>query len=106
MRRKYRYNPKTKEMELVSESIGKERGILICPDIEPFKSSVDGSVITGRRALRDHNKRNAVTNPADFTSHWEGKAKERASMYGGDPKFDRQRRIEAVKNAVERHTRR
>lgn len=107
MRRKYRYNPATKEMELISESIGaRDRGILICPDIEPFKSSVDGSVITGRRALREHNKRNDVTNPADFRSHWEGKAKERERMFGGDPSFDRQRRIESVKRAVEQHTRR
>lgn len=107
MRRRYRYNPKTKEMELVSESVGiNSRGVLICPDIEPFKSSVDGTVITGRCALREHNKRNDVTNPADFKSHWENKGKERASMYGGDSNFDRRRRVEAVKNAVEQHTRR
>ena len=30
------------------------------PDIEPFRSPVDGSLITGRAALREHNKRNGV----------------------------------------------
>lgn len=107
MRRRYRYNPKTKEMELVSESIGtKSRGILICPDISPFKSVVDGTIITGRSKLREHNKRNDVTFTEDFRGDWDRSRKERDSMFSGDPKFDRKRRVEAVKNAVEQHTRR
>lgn len=108
MRRRYRQNPKTLEMELISEPQGKRpsRGVLICPDISPFKSVVDGSVITGRRALREHNKRNDVTFSEDFKGEWGSKRKVRDSMYSGDPKFDRQRRLEAIKHAVETHTRR
>jgi hypothetical protein len=30
------------------------------PDIQPFRSSVDGSMITSRAELREHNKRNDV----------------------------------------------
>lgn len=107
MRRRYRQNPKTLEMELVSDNTQpRDRGILICPDIEAFKSSVDGTIITGRRALREHNKRNDVTNPADFRNHWDDRRKERDSMYSGDSKFDRKRRIEAIRHAVDQNTRR
>lgn len=106
MRRRYRYNPATKEMELVNEPIPRDRGILICPDIAPFKSIVDGTAITGRRALREHNKRNDVTFTEDFRGDWERKRKERDSMYSGDTRFDRQRRIEHIKQAIEQNTRR
>lgn len=30
------------------------------PDIAPFRSPVDGSIITGRASLREHNLRNGV----------------------------------------------
>jgi hypothetical protein len=35
-------------------------------DIESFVSPVDGSVISDRKALREHNKRNNVVNSAEF----------------------------------------
>lgn len=106
MRRRYRYNPATKEMELLSESQGSGRGILVCGDIEPFKSVVDGTTISGRAALREHNKRNGVTFTEDYKGEWDTKRKERDRMYGGDPKFDRQRRLPHVIRAVEQHMRR
>jgi hypothetical protein len=108
MRRLYRQNRQTLEMELVSETrtAPGSRGVLICPDISPFKSVVDGTVITGRRALREHNKRNDVTFTEDFKGDWDRKTKERDSMYSGDPKFDRKRRLSHIINAVEKHTRR
>jgi anti-sigma28 factor (negative regulator of flagellin synthesis) len=75
------------------------------PDIEPFVSPVDGKIITGRRALRDHNKRHNVTNAADFKEEWSRKEKERAAFYSGDSKYDRERRIESLKQAIEKHQR-
>jgi hypothetical protein len=104
MRRRYRYNLKTKEMELVSESIGKSRGVLICPDITPFKSVVDGSTISGRAALREHNKRNDVTFTEDFRGTWAASRKARDQMYSGDSSFDRKRRVEAIRQSVEQHS--
>jgi hypothetical protein len=106
MRQRYRQNPKTLEMELISDNTPRKRGILICPDITPFKSIVDGSTISGRAALREHNKRNDVTFAEAFRGDWERGRKTRDSMYSGDPKFDRSRRVEAIKHAVETHTRR
>lgn len=43
-----------------------QHGITVIPDIQPFRSTVDGSLITGRAALRDHNKRNNVVQTADL----------------------------------------
>lgn len=51
------------------------------PDIEPFVSTIDGTVITGRAALREHNKRHDVTNAADYKNEWAQKAKERAEFF-------------------------
>jgi hypothetical protein len=76
------------------------------PDIEPFKSPVDGTIVSGRRSLREHNLRNNVTNAADFKETWEQARKDRESFYSGDTKFDRKERIEALKYAYEKHRRR
>lgn len=104
MRRRYRYSQTTKEMEEVTnEQVRPEGfGVLVSGDISPFKSSVDGSVITGRRGLREHNKRNQVTFTEDFRGHWDSEASKRAKMHTGDPSFDRTRRIAAIRDAVER----
>jgi hypothetical protein len=75
------------------------------PDIPEFVSPVDGSVITGRAALREHNKRHNVTNVADFTNQWANQAKERERMYSGDKGFDAKRRKDAIIRAVNKHWR-
>lgn len=105
MRRRYRYNPATKEMEEMID-VHRTTGVLICPDITPFRSVVDGSAITGRRALREHNKRNGVTFAEDFRGDWDRAAKAREQMYSGNSKFDRDRRVERIKQSVEYHSRR
>lgn len=76
------------------------------PDLEPFVSPVDGTVVTGRAALREHDKRNGVTNVADYKNEWENRGTERAAFYSGDQKYDRERRREAIIRAVEKHERR
>lgn len=101
MRKRYRWNPETLRQEPIDDSPSGV-GFTVIPDIDPFVSPVDGSVITGRRALREHNKRHNVTNASDFKGEWEQKAKERASFYQGNAKYDRERRIEHLKNAFEK----
>lgn len=71
------------------------------PDIEPFVSPVDGSVVTGRAALREHNKKHNVTNAADYTGEWERRAKERAKAFTPESKYDRERRIERIVHVYE-----
>jgi len=47
---------------------------------EPFRSPVDGSLITSRRVLEEHNRRNNVVNVEEFSSvpseYFEQKRKE------------------------------
>lgn len=74
-------------------------------DIEPFVSPVDGSLITGRAALREHNKKHEVTNVADYKETWAKAEQERAKFYSGSGGYDRERRIESIKRAYERHRR-
>ena len=102
MRKRYRQIG----LELVEVSDDCDRvphGTLIVPDLEPFKSPVDGSTITGRASLRAHNKRNNVTFADDFKDHWAQKRGERDEFYSGANKRDKQERIEAIKHAIEAH---
>jgi|SRR5271168_3111940 hypothetical protein len=52
-------------------------------DIADFVSTVDGRIIHGRRGLREHNKELGVTNPSDFTNHWEKFQKQRERLFTG-----------------------
>lgn len=105
MRKRYRWNPETLRQEPIDETPG-SGGVVVMPDIEPFVSPVDGTVITGRKALREHNRRHGVTNAADFKEHWKSAAKKRERFYSGDASYDRERRVEHLKNAYEKHFRR
>ncbi len=59
-------------------------GASIHGDITPFVSPVDGSVITDRKQLREHNKRNNVVNADEFSPEfYERKARERTDFYEG-----------------------
>jgi hypothetical protein len=53
-------------------------------DIQSFVSSVDGSVISDRKQLREHNKRNGVVAAEEFpASFYEDHAKSREAHYTG-----------------------
>ena len=45
----------------------------IIPDIEPFVSPIDKSVIGSRPQLEAHNRRHGVTNSADYPKDWVAK---------------------------------
>ena len=54
-------------------------------DIEPFVSPIDGSVISGRKAMRDHYKHHDVVPTAEFSPEFvEKKRKERERFYKGE----------------------
>lgn len=72
------------------------------PDLEPFVSPVDGSIISGRAALREHDKRHGVTNVADFKSQWEKQGGDRAKLFTPGAGYDRERRVETIKRAFEK----
>lgn len=79
---------------------------MVMKDIESFQSPVDGSSIIGRRSLREHNRRNNVTNADDFKNQWAEQRKQRERFFQGDPSHDRKERVEVLKDAWEKHRRR
>lgn len=81
------------------ERYGKKRsGPLVFADLPDVVSPIDGTVIRGRSGLREHFKRHRVTWADDFKEEWK---KPRT------PKSDsRADRIEALKYAYDKHSRR
>jgi len=70
--------------------------------IEPFVSPIDGSIISDRKGLREHNKRNGVVAASEFSmGYYEDKAKERARLYTGEKtQAEKQRRGEEINNII------
>lgn len=96
-------------MDLVYDQQTRERGPLIMPDIEPFVSTIDGSIITGRAHLRAHMKQHGVTNVADYNQpggYWDKAQQRRADFYAGRTNPDSKKRIEQIKRAIEVNTKR
>ncbi len=81
----------------LAQPLNTERVHDIMPDLPDFVSTVDGSVINGRRGLREHNKRHNVTNPADFTNHWANFQKQREKLFTGQD--NSRARTEAIARA-------
>jgi hypothetical protein len=94
----YRQDPETKkfiEKSLYIEKYGRDpvRSMQVRGDIEPFVSQVDGSIISTRRDLAEHNTRNSVTNTEDYSEGWfETKGKEHALAAQGKTDKDRKER--------------
>lgn len=64
MRRTYRQNKDTGKFEEVRRTQNHKLSS-VTDDITPYVSPVDGSVISNKRQLESHNKRNGVTNDLD-----------------------------------------
>lgn len=63
-------------------------------DIDAFVSPIDGQVVSGRAALREHNKKHGVTNIADYdTGYFEKRAKEMAAEATGQTAEAKQERL-------------
>lgn len=79
-----------------------EKGHMILPDIEPFVSPVDGSVVSSRSKLRAHNRKHGVTNIADYGPDWAEKAeKSRQQRLALQTKRQKQHRVEQIKAIME-----
>jgi hypothetical protein len=74
----------------------------VMPDIEPFVSPIDGSVISSRPHLKAHNKKHGVTNTADYSPQFlEKRAKERHLKATGQDAASKADRIRLLKAATE-----
>tara|TARA_R110000803_G_C11989465_1_gene321778 strand:+ start:1020 stop:1352 length:333 start_codon:yes stop_codon:yes gene_type:complete len=82
----------------------KGRAAYIRDDLSPFVSPIDGSVISSRTHLREHNRKHSVTDPRDYGPNWfERKAKERAVEYAGTSKKAKAERVEAIQESMYRN---
>jgi hypothetical protein len=52
--------------DLDSSTVERAHGITVIPDLPPFRSSIDGTMICGRRAMREHCARYDVVPTADL----------------------------------------
>ena len=67
MRYRQILNKETNKYELIPvKQTTTVRSAAIHGDIDPFVSIVDGSVVSSRSELREHNKRNRVVQTADL----------------------------------------
>ena len=69
----------------IDEAAHKASSVAIHGPIEPFVSPVDGTVISSRKQLRDHNKRNNVVNVSEFSDEFIAKKREeRERIFKGE----------------------
>jgi hypothetical protein len=110
MRWKQSLNEETGKYEFIpvdQSAMARDSGAAIHGDIQSFVSSVDGSVISDRKQLREHNKRNDVVNTAEFDGHWERQEKVRDRHYTGEhtreESLKRKQEIYEIINRAERN---
>ena len=76
-------------------------------DLQTFVSPIDGSVISDRRRLREHNLRHGVTDSRDYSDAWyEKKKHERAAIINGENKKSKSERIDDIQRAISQLERR
>lgn len=101
----YRWDAEAKDMIPLDEWYAKYgdhvgNSAMVLKPFEPFKSTIDGTIINDRKQLAAHNKRNGVTNIADYgEDHFKREGKR---MYneriGNTPQAERERREALVHN--------
>jgi len=70
-RKRYIQCPETHKLIPAEEYVRPTRQThMVMEDIKPFKSPIDGSVISSRPQLEAHNRRHGVTNSADYPKEW------------------------------------
>jgi len=84
-----------------SSSAPVSKSAAVFKQLEPFVSSVDGSVISDRGALRRHNKRNGVTDPRDYgPEYFKRKGHDIQRQSEGDTRRDTQERKHLINDAL------
>lgn len=99
--------PLAEPVEVGEEWAGAERGPVKTSEEEIYGHlrATDGTVLDTRTKHRQYMKDNGFTMHSDYTEHFARAAKERARIRAGGA-FDTERRREAVRRAVEIHTKR
>ena len=93
--------PKQEWLERQAILAGTVRAHAVLKDIEAFVSPIDKRVITGRKALREHNAAHGVTNIQDYgPEYFARKDKERGAIIQGRTPQAKRERVEAIKRAI------
>ena len=82
-----KFDPETGKSEFVpiDDAARKQDGIIINRDVEPFRSPIDGTVISTRRQYDDHCRKHNVVPAQEFSQEfYDRKAAERARLYTGE----------------------
>lgn len=103
------WHPITMELIPKSEYVRPETlsGPMIMKGIEEFKSPVDGSIISDRSKLREHNRRHGVTNIRDYgdKGYFDRKAGERQAELAGTSRRAKEERVDTIKRAIDQYRR-
>lgn len=75
------------------------RSPIVIHDIQPFRSPVDGSVVTSRKKLREHNARNGVVSAGDLTPEFS--AKQARAVSRERETQEKRGRVETLRDAWE-----
>ena len=102
MRKRYIQHPITLKLVPAEEYVRPDRSHAVHGDIEPFVSHLDGTMITSRKDLREHNKRHGVVTAKELGNEGERFKKAREDFYAGRP-YDRERRRRALAFATDLH---
>lgn len=98
MRKRYIQDPKTGK--LVKAELYRRESHFIQGEIAPFRSMVDGSMITSRKELAEHNRRHNVTNDS-FEGAIAARNREKEACFTPEIPYDTARRKDAIKFAIE-----
>ena len=101
---RFRQDLKTGKLVPIDKAAQRKDSLLgIHGDIQSFVSPVDGSIISDRKQLREHNIRNGVVNQAEFSPEWlDKKAKERDRFYQRDSEQETRKRKMELNEKIER----
>lgn len=103
MKRTYKYDAASGKMVEVWNNGYKLQGsAYIQPDIQPFQSTIDGTIISSRAGLARHMRTHDVVNPDDYKEHRKKMATEREARLNGTHPEIRADRIRTVSDAYER----
>jgi len=95
MRRRWRQDRETgKLIEIAAEAPKASHAIHV---VEPFRSSVDGTMIRNAQDLKAHNRRNNVSNDPDHLKEQIHRSKNRTYEVG-----TKKERVAAICDAIER----
>ena len=102
---RWRQDSKTGKLIPIDEAAARrDAGVAIHGPIEPFVSPVDGSVISDRKQLREHNRRHNVVQTQEFNPEFlERKRAERERLYSGEhTKAEKLARRQEIYEAITR----